>query len=84
MKIRVKRCDHCGRFNPPIFDNNPRLCASCAEPGGCYRKSGSGKISEPLAMGANGKINYWQLQWPFSWRGLWRLSWKPNLPLNLD
>lgn len=66
--IRVKRCDNCGRVNPPILDGNPRLCAACATPGGFYK-------TETGTLGANGKINWWRLQWPFRivWRGWWTL-----------
>lgn len=70
--MKIKRCDNCGKTNPPIFDNNPRLCASCATPGGYYR---SIDCTEPGTMGANGKINWRRLQFPFriSWRGWWTL-----------
>ena len=64
MWIYVKRCDNCGKINPPIFDGNPRLCASCAEPNGFYRRKGE-------SLGANGKLHKCPLRFPFSisWRG---------------
>ncbi len=66
--FKIKRCDNCGKFNPPIFEKNPRLCAACATPNGFYRKKGD-------TLGANGKINYWTLRFPFTinWRGWWKL-----------
>lgn len=69
MKLfKIKRCDNCGKLNPPILDNNPRLCAACATPKGFY-------FCENVGLGANGKINYWSLQLPFliTWRGFWTL-----------
>lgn len=68
--MKIKRCDNCGRFNPPIFDNNPRLCAVCATPDGFYDA-----VNSYIPMKANGKINYWKLQFPFTfnWRGWWKL-----------
>jgi len=70
--FRIKRCDNCGRFNPPLFDNNPRLCGACVEPRGFYKKVGEKDFD---AIGANGKINYWTLQFPISiqWKGWWKL-----------
>lgn len=72
LGFRVRRCDNCGKLNPPIFDNNPRLCGACATPGGFYR---AGHTVGGVHYGANGKVNYWKLQIPFriSWRGWWKL-----------
>jgi hypothetical protein len=66
--MKIKRCDNCGKFNPPIFENNPRLCAACAVPNGFYALQ-----REKNRIGANGKISYWHLQFPIriSWRGWW-------------
>jgi hypothetical protein len=66
--IKIKRCDNCGKFNPPALDANGRLCAACAHPKGFYSVPGQ-------ALKASGKINYWRLQAPFTieWRGLWKL-----------
>jgi hypothetical protein len=66
--IKIKRCDNCGKFNPPTLCGNKRLCGACAHPGGFYRRDGD-------TLGTDGKINYWRLQLPFriTWRGWWRL-----------
>lgn len=65
-----KRCDNCGKFNPPILGGNPRLCKACAGP----KESGRYMYQmENEALATNGKINYWRIQFPFaiSWRGWW-------------
>jgi hypothetical protein len=62
MWIYVRRCDNCGKINPPIFNGNKRLCAACAEPNGLYRNSDN-------SLGANGKIYRAYLRFPFKWRG---------------
>lgn len=67
--LDFRRCDECGRINPPAFYGNRRLCGACASADGFYKISGR-------ELGANGKINYWRLQLPFGivWRGWWSLS----------
>jgi len=62
LGLTIKRCDNCGRLNPPIYKGNPRLCGVCISPDGFYD-------------GANGKIGRWRIQFPFAitWRGWWRL-----------
>lgn len=64
----VKRCDECGRFNPPELGGNPRLCKACAVPDGMYAMPGE-------TLRAIGKINYWKLQIPIQirWKGWWKL-----------
>lgn len=66
--FKIRRCDNCGKFNPPILGGNPRLCAACATPDGFYSMPGE-------KLRALGKINYWKLQFPFriQWRGWWTL-----------
>ena len=67
MRPYIKKCDNCGKINPPILHENPRLCAACAEPNGFYRRVGD-------SLGANGKIQKCYLGFPF--RILWR-GWFP-------
>jgi hypothetical protein len=62
--IRARECDNCGKINPPIFNNNKRLCASCATPDGCYK-------NDERTLGANGKLRPVCLQIPFKWIGWW-------------
>ena len=67
----IKRCDNCGMFSPPIFDNNPRLCVNCASTRGLY-----GAVNDPtIKLKTSGKINNWKLQFPIkmSWCGWWKL-----------
>lgn len=68
--FKIKRCDNCGKINPPPFNENNRLCGACAEIGGFYQTDRNSRI------GANGKINYWNLQFPFKiiWKGWWTLK----------
>lgn len=68
LRLKFRRCDNCGKINPPIHDDNPRLCGACVTENGFYRRPGQ-------TLGANGKINWWSLRFPIqiSWRGWWKL-----------
>lgn len=72
MKINIRKCDNCGTVNPKRLHNEDRLCGDCAVHGGFYTKVGWGGV------GANGKVGWYKLQFPFSfhWRGWLRLRGK--------
>lgn len=66
--FKIKKCDNCGKINPKLYENNPRLCGECVTENGFYKLNNSN-------LGANGKINLYKIQFPFRiyWRGWWTL-----------
>ncbi len=68
--ITFRRCDACGKIDPPRYNGNDRLCGSekCLTLGGFYRASGED-------VGTNGKVGWWRLRFPIriQWRGWWTL-----------
>ena len=66
MKIRIRKCDSCGKINPKRFEGNDRLCGeeACVSEEGFYRKALG-------VLGTNGKVGWYRLQWPLRirWRG---------------
>ena len=74
--FKIKRCDNCGKLNPPVFDNNPVLCKACATPNGSQKRNGFYQgIGVDKGMGTDGKIGFYTLQLPFAFykRSWWKL-----------
>lgn len=62
--VRFRRCDDCGKINPPTAGKSGRLCLACAKPEGFYKIEGTD-------LRASGKVNRVRIRFPITirWRG---------------